>query len=137
MRLLLTALLVLALATPAMAAFNGPGGGPAPAAPSQGGPGFSGPGGFSGPQSRGVNKAADVARAYDDTPVVLVGNLVEQVGHERYVFRDGSGTVIVKIDHEDFRGQNVTPQTRVRVVGEVDYEHTHKEVDVDFIEIVR
>lgn len=130
MRALLTALLVLALATPAMAAFSGPGAGNPPA---QGG--FQG--GFQGPRSSGVNKAADVARAYDDAHVTLEGFLVEQVSHDKYLFRDDTGTVMVDIDHKKFRGQNVTPQTRVRIVGEVDFDHGSKEVDVDYLEVLR
>lgn len=130
MRVLLTALLVLALASPAMAAFTGPGSGP--------GPQGSGPqGGFHGPRSAGITRAADVARAHDDAHVTLIGHIVEQVAHEKYLFRDGSGTVIVDIDDKDFRGQTVTPKTRVRVVGEVDYDHGNKEVDVKFLEIQR
>lgn len=126
MRFLLTALLVFALASPAMAAFSGPGaGGPGPQ------------GGFHGPKSAGITRAADVARAHDDAHVTLTGHIVEQVAPEKYVFRDGSGTVIVDIDRKTFRNQKVTPQTRVRIVGEVDYDHGNKEVDVDFLEIVR
>ena len=126
MRALLTALLVLALATPAMAAFSGPGAGNPPAQ-----------GGFQGPRSGGVNKAADVARAYDDAHVILEGFIIEQVSHDKYIFRDDTGTVVVDIDRKKFRGQNVTPQTRVRIVGEVDFDHGSKEVDVDYLEVIR
>ena len=129
MRALLTALLVLALATPAMAAFSGPGTDTPPPPPAQGG--------FQGPKAGGVNKAADVARAHDDAPVTLIGFLVEQLAHDKYLFRDDSGTVVVDIDHKKFRGQNVTPKTRVRIVGEVDVDHGSREVDADYLEIIR
>ena len=88
MRTLLTALLVLALATPAMAAFKGPGTEPAPQVM----------GGFKGPHSMGVTKASQVAAAHDDTPVNLPGHLVEQLAPYKYTFRDETGSVVVDID---------------------------------------
>ena len=127
MRVLLTALLVLALATPAMAAFKGPGTEPAPQTQ----------GGFKGPMSQGITRASQVAAAHDDAPVTLTGRLVEQLGPYKYTFRDETGSVVVDIHPKDFRGQTVTPDTRIRIVGEVDYEHGNKEVDVDYLEVLR
>lgn len=127
MRVLLTALLVLALATPAMAAFKGPGTEPAPQTQ----------GGFKGPKSQGVTMASQVAKAHDDTQVSLTGRLVEQLGPYKYTFRDETGSVVVDIDQRKFRGQTVTPDTRIRIVGEVDYDHGNKEVDVDYLEVLR
>ena len=127
MRTLLTALIVLALATPAMAAFKGPGTEPAPQVM----------GGFKGPHSMGVTKASQVAAAHDDTPVNLTGHLVEQLGPYKYTFRDETGSVVVDIDQRKFRGQTVTPETQIRIVGEVDYDHGNKEVDVDYLEVLR
>ena len=68
MRLLLSCVMVLALAFPAMAAqggFQGPG---------------QAPGGFQGPTS-GVqaDTVAKALKAWDDAPVMLTGHIVERV----------------------------------------------------------
>lgn len=95
-------------------------------------------GGFTGPGSVNVNRAADVEKAYDDAIAVLEGNLVEQVGSDLYIFKDSSGTVLVEIDHEDFYGASVNPQTRVRIMGEVDKEAFERtKVDVKRLEVIK
>ena len=132
MRALFLALCLCLCATPALAAFEGPGTAPHP----QYGPqGYQG--GFRGPQSAAVTRASQVATAHEDTPCTLTGSIIEQISKNRYLFRDASGTTIVNIGHKKFRGQTVTPKTRIRLVGEVDFDHGGREVDVDYLEIVR
>ncbi len=133
MRYLTTFALVLVLALPAAAAFSGPGTHSSPDPDPN-----RRPGGFEGPGAGGVTTAAEVKRARDDMHVVLEGTLVERLRGDKYTFRDRSGTVVVEIDDEDFRGQHVTPQTRVRLYGEVDTEWNRpSEVDVDRLEVLR
>ena len=129
MRALILALFLCLCATPALAAFEGPGTTPGAAqtAPQ---------GGFKGPQSAAITQASQVATAYEDTQCTLTGSLTEQLSKNRYTFRDASGTTIVNIGKKKFRGQTVTPDTRIRIVGEVDFDHGGREVDVDHLEIV-
>ena len=126
MRYLMAFALVAALAIPSYAAFTGPGN-------------AGDKGGFKGPAPRdAITQAAQVKGAVDDTPVVLEGNIVEKVRKDRYLFRDASGTVVVDIDHKDFRGQEVTPQTKVRLTGEVDSKRNRdNEVDVDRLDVIQ
>lgn len=137
MRILLALLLVAALASPVMAAgegsgFPGPGAGAAAAA-----------GGFAGPITGGqADTVQSAKRSWDDTSVVLVGNIVSrQAGHDDlYTFKDKTGSVLVEIDDDLFYalGQKVTPQTLVRISGEVDKEFMEgTQIDVEFMEIVR
>ena len=126
MRYLMALALVAALAIPSYAAFSGPGE-------------TGAQGGFKGPGPKGaITQAVQVKSAADDTPVVLEGNIVEQLRKDRYLFRDASGTVLVDIDHKDFRGQDVTPQTKVRLTGEVDAKRNRdNEVDVDRLDVIQ
>lgn len=126
MRYVTAFVLVSALAFPASAAFTGPG--------AEGGSGgFAGP----GPQG-GITQAAQVKDAKDDAPVKLEGTLVERLHKDKYTFRDASGTVVVDIDRKDFRGQTVTPETKIRIYGEVDAKwNRENEVDVDRLEVIR
>ena len=96
-------------------------------------------GGFQGPvaQTR-VNTVAEARKAWDDTPVTLTGYIVQRMPHDDddYLFRDDTGEIVVDIDHEIFRGRTVTPQTRVRITGEVDRGFMEPTtIDVKFLEI--
>lgn len=129
MRLVLSFLLLMALAVPAYAAFDGPG------RPEAAASGFKGPG-----ASAPLNKAAQVANADDDAPIVLEGHIISKVADDDddYMFQDDSGQVRVDIDHKHFKGQRVTPQDTVRLHGKVD-SHTFERnsVDVKRVEIVK
>ena len=122
MRFMLALLLSLALAVPAFAAFDGPGAG-----------------GFRGPGPKEVTQSAQVRDALDDTPCTLEGRIFERIGGDKYTFEDASGKVIVEIDDKVFHGNTVTPETRVRLVGEVERKKHGRpnEVDVRYLEIVR
>jgi uncharacterized protein (TIGR00156 family) len=94
--------------------------------------GFSGPGAVSAAST--VKAVADMR---DDTRVTLEGHLVKEIRPEHYMFKDGTGEIEVEIDDEDFRGAKITPETKVRLVGEVDKDWTSTTVDVDLVEVVQ
>jgi uncharacterized protein (TIGR00156 family) len=131
MRYLLAPALTLALCVPAFAAFDGPTA-PGPAA-----------GGFQGPASTAPASLSTVAQALqapDDAYCVLEGNIIARAPrhHERYIFQDTTGKMTVEIDDKLFAGRTVTPQTRVRLHGEIDLKrHGDREVDVDVLEILK
>ena len=154
MRSSLTALKVLAVLSALVLAASagtalaeqppGPAASQPPAAQAPGG--FQGPaaqpqgGGFQGPSAQAqVTTAAQALKAWDDTPVTLTGHVVQRMpgDDDDYLFRDATGEIVVEIDHEVFQGRTVTPQTKVRISGEVD---THKfrpaTVDVKWLEIL-
>ncbi len=115
MRIVMAFFLALMLASPVLAA---PGG-------FQGGGSGGGAGGFQGPGGQGgVTTVAQAKSAWDETPVVLTGHIVSRTGgdHEHYLFRDATGEIIVDIDDKLFMGRTVTPQTTIRIYGEVDKE---------------
>lgn len=90
-------------------------------------------GGFQGPGLAPV-KVADALKMKDDSAVILTGQIEKSLGNEKYLFKDGSGTVTVEIDHEDWKGLNVSPKDTVIISGEVDKEMLKEtEIDVDSI----
>ncbi|MDO5536833.1 MAG: NirD/YgiW/YdeI family stress tolerance protein [Desulfovibrionaceae bacterium] len=116
MRFLILFLMAFMLsATPAQADFRGPGTG----------------------LPKKIEKAVQAQRAIDDMPCDLTGNIVEKVGKDRYKFRDRSGTVVVRITRHEFRGKDVTPKTRVRLLGRIDDRGTYREVEVKELRILR
>lgn len=73
----------------------------------------------------------------DDARVTLEGYIVEKVKSEHYTFKDDTGVIEIEIDDKNLRGMLVTPETRIRIIGELDKEWTSTTIDVDYIEIVK
>lgn len=115
MRYLLALVLSLVLASPALAAFEGPG------------------------TKADITKAAQVLSAVDGAPCILEGHVLEKVtgSDDKYIFHDDSGKVIVDIDHKVFADQKVTPTSRVRLSGKVDKHKTREStVDVKHLQLL-
>lgn len=93
-------------------------------------------GGFSGP-TPGLSSVAQAKTLRDDAWVVLEGNIIKQVGHELYEFRDTSGTVNVDIDDKYWLGQTVSPGTKVRIEGEIDKDWNSVEIDVKTLHVLK
>lgn len=93
-------------------------------------------GGFKGP-SPGLTSVAQAKTLRDDTWVVLEGNIVRQVGHELYEFRDSSGTVYIDVDDKRWLGQSASPENKVRIEGEIDKDWNSVEVDVKTLRVLK
>ena len=94
-------------------------------------------GGFTGPQVFGQHPAvfaghqgfmgssmpltvAQVAQTFPNkTTAILRGYIVQQVGSDRYVFRDSSGDMIIKIKNDRWWGLSVGPNDLIEIGGEL------------------
>lgn len=98
--------------------------------------GFQGPqapmGGYTGPSAAAMS-VAEAKELRDDSPVVLVGKITKSLGGEKYLFTDGTETVTIEIDNEDWNGLSVSDKDTVEIRGEVDKGFTSYEIDVDSI----
>lgn len=72
----------------------------------------------------------------DDANVTLEGYIIRQISEEYYIFKDDTGDIRVEIYHAGFRGQTVSPETRIRIFGTLDKGFTRVSVDVDYLEII-
>ncbi len=90
-------------------------------------------GGFVGGQETIVT-VKQVKEMRDDVNVVVQGKILQRMGDEKYLFEDGTGSITVEIDKEDWRGQTVTPADTVKLYGEVDRGFLKTEIDVDYVE---
>lgn len=70
----------------------------------------------------------------DDVPVIVKGNIVQRMGDEMYLFEDGTGTIRVEIDDDEWRGQTITPTDTVKLYGEVDRGIFTTEIDINYVE---
>ena len=93
-------------------------------------------GGFQGPDNFQPITVAEAAGLADDSPVRLEGFIVRAMGDEKYEFRDDTGTLIVEIDDDDWRGVDVTPELKVQLHGEIEQERQGVELDVDGVRAV-
>lgn len=91
---------------------------------------------FVGPGAQVIKTAAAARIAADDTPVVLEGYITQRLNNDDlYEFKDSTGTIAVDIDNKKWPGE-VTPKTKVRLIGEVDKNIMSVEVDVDRVDII-
>lgn len=78
---------------------------------------FVGPG--SGGRGGNVTTVAEAADARIDTRAVLEGHIVDHQRRDYFTFRDETGTMTAEIERILFLGRKVTPETRVRLHGEI------------------
>ncbi len=76
---------------------------------------------FAGPSQQGnAATAAAIADLRLGSYVVLTGNIITHLRSDYFTFQDQTGTVRVEVSPELWAGRRVTPETRVRILGEVD-----------------
>ena len=81
---------------------------------------FTGPGTGGG---GGTTVKEVLGRAPDDAWVTLRGRITQKVGHEKYLFTDGTDQITVDIDDKYFPYDTpITPKTNIEISGEVDKE---------------
>lgn len=94
-------------------------------------------GGFKGASADVVTSVSEIKNLPDDKRVVLQGNIERQIRGDKYEFKDATGSIVVEIDDDEWRGVVVEPANTVKIVGEVDksfFEPTT--IDVDSIQLV-
>ena len=95
-------------------------------------------GGYTGPSAVKTITVAEAKNLADDTAVELVGRIEKSLGDEKYNFVDATGSIIVDIDNEDFRGVSVSETDTVKIRGEVDKELMEETtIDVNSVEKVQ
>ena len=73
----------------------------------------------------------------DDSYVTIIGNIVKQVGKEKYLVKSGNSTIVVEIDDELLWNIDVTPKNQVKITGEVERDFRSVELDASKIEIIK
>lgn len=86
-------------------------------------------GGFKSPTT-GVASVAQAKILCDDTWVIPEGNIIRQIGHVRYEFKDATGTIYVDSVDKRWIGQSLSLTDKVIIEGEVDKDWNRVEIDV-------
>lgn len=76
---------------------------------------FTGPGATGNPAT-----VANIAAARIGSYVTVTGRIVEHQRQDYFTFRDGSGEIRVEIEADVWRNRPVTPETKVRLLAEID-----------------
>lgn len=121
--------LVVALSSTAAFAQNGGFQGPGAVAQSTNNTATTQKGGFSGPNAS-ITTVAEALKMRDDSWITLRGNIEQQIGKKRYLFRDETGTINIEIDRKYWNGLTITPTDKVEIQGELDKDWNEVELDV-------
>ncbi|MDN5842992.1 MAG: NirD/YgiW/YdeI family stress tolerance protein [Alcaligenaceae bacterium] len=94
---------------------------------------------YTGPSVTGEGTVeAILANPVDDQNVTLQGNLLRRIGHEKYIFSDGTAEIVAEVDDKDFPAEAVDEKTKVEIIGEVDTGlNRAPEIEVDSLKMVK
>lgn len=81
-------------------------------------------------------QAADVYNTRLGRDVTLQGHIVEHIRDDYYRFQDASGTVRIELEWNVRRNRTFTPDTLVRIRGEVDRNLFFRYISVDRLTIL-
>jgi len=79
---------------------------------------------------------SDISSKKDSARVSLVGHLINQIDEEYYTFQDETGKMVVEIHPNELLELTITPETRIKIIGEVDDGKRNAKVDVDHVVIL-
>lgn len=86
-------------------------------------------------EANSVKDIVDVKEMNDDTPVIIQGNIVQQLEDDKYIFRDNTDEVIVEIGKKAWHGVDVKATDTVQLVGEVDKDFSD-DVEIDVKQVI-
>jgi uncharacterized protein (TIGR00156 family) len=92
---------------------------------------------FTGPSVQGApSTVADTLNLRVGTYVTLEGTITAHLRGDYFQFSDGSGQIRVEIPAATFGGRQVGPQTRVRLMGEVDQSNAGRYIWVKVLSLL-
>lgn len=94
------------------------------------------------PTENQISSVREAKLMKDEQMVWLEGYITGSAGtsnSEEYFFKDDSDMIKIEVDEEVWQGQKVTPQTKIRIWGEVDRNRRNNsvEIEVERLEIVK
>ena len=74
---------------------------------------------------------SEALKLRDDSYVTLKGNIIKRISNEKYMFKDSTGTITVKIKDYKWMGQKVEPSDTVELSGEIDKDFNSVKLNVN------
>lgn len=81
-------------------------------------------------QSGLISSVKEALSAKDDARVSIEGQIVKQLDHDDFIFRDVTGEIEIEVNKKAWQGQNITPTDKIRIEGKVDKDHKKTEIEV-------
>ena len=69
-----------------------------------------------------------------ETSAMVEGNILRQIQHDKFLFSDGTGEMVVELDDDIRLDQSIDEKTKLRLSGE--FETWDNEMEVERIEIL-
>ena len=69
-----------------------------------------------------------------ETDAIVEGNILRQIQHDKFLFSDGTGEMVIEIDDDIRLDQSIDEKTRLRLSGE--FEKWDNEMEVERLEIL-
>ena len=69
-----------------------------------------------------------------ETDAIVEGNILRQIQHDKFLFSDGTGEMVIEIDDDIRLDQSIDEKTRLRLSGE--FEAWDNEMEVERLEIL-
>lgn len=93
---------------------------------------------LSGPSVTGNNHTVQqLANVRLGSYVTLTGNIVSHQRQNYFTFRDSTGEIRVEIEGSVWRGQQINPETKVQLFGEVDNASSGRYIWVKSLQVVQ
>ena len=93
---------------------------------------------FNGPTNAQAVSVEEVKSLPDETQVSVKGYIINSLGDEKYTFKDEKGEVVIEVEDENWNGIDVTPQTQIEIIGEVDKELMKPvEIEVEKVNLIK
>lgn len=94
--------------------------------------------GFVGPSAGGRDATvSQISQLPIGSYVNLTGNITEHLREDFFTFRDSTGSIRVEIDEKVWANRDVTPETKIRILGEIDTNLRGRYIWVKSITIVQ
>ena len=69
-----------------------------------------------------------------ETDAIVEGNILRQIQHDKFLFSDGSGEMVIELDDDIRLDQSIDEKTKLRLSGE--FEAWDNEMEVERLEIL-
>ncbi|WHA05397.1 NirD/YgiW/YdeI family stress tolerance protein [Candidatus Bandiella numerosa] len=102
---------------------------------------------FKGPQAQNIENQNQglttvqkvLSTAFHGQHVFLQGNIIQKVSHDKYMFKDSTGEVMIDIDQKHMPFEDFSASETVTIYGEVEMKRKNPRIEIDVarVEIVK
>ncbi|MDP5291684.1 NirD/YgiW/YdeI family stress tolerance protein [Oceanimonas sp. CHS3-5] len=78
-----------------------------------------------------ITSVAEARRLADDSRIILSGRIVRRLDDDEFLFRDGTGTIRIEMDKDDWRRLRRHRRGRILIWAEVDRDKRRVELEVE------